>query len=195
MHPAARAPPRRHAGRPHHGDGLRGRAAEDRGLAAGGRGIQAGAAHAGQLHVDASPSWSALATSSSISRGTSRRSTCWPGAASTMSATSTRPSKSGIPYGDIENKSPYERSLYSRQMRIRLLKNRLNSRSSPSPTAIIDHGANPGLVSHFTKRALLEIADDDARNRAAGGDRRRPSGVREAHRRRREPESRDRLRG
>ena len=25
-------------------------------------------------------------------------------------------------------------------------------------TAIIDHGANPGLVSHFTKRALLEIA-------------------------------------
>jgi homospermidine synthase len=62
------------------------------------------------------------------------------------------------PYGDIENKSPYERSLYSRQMRIRLLKNRLNGRSKPSPTAIIDHGANPGLVSHFTKRALLEIA-------------------------------------
>ena len=62
------------------------------------------------------------------------------------------------PYGDIENKSPYERSLYSRQMRIRLLKARLNSRGKPSPTAIIDHGANPGLVSHFTKRALLEIA-------------------------------------
>jgi homospermidine synthase len=62
------------------------------------------------------------------------------------------------PYGDIENKSPYERSLYSRQMRIRLLKNQLNSQSKPSPTAIIDHGANPGLVSHFTKRALLEIA-------------------------------------
>ncbi len=62
------------------------------------------------------------------------------------------------PYGDIENKSPYERSLYSRQMRVRLLKARLNSRAEPSPTAIIDHGANPGLVSHFTKRALLEIA-------------------------------------
>jgi homospermidine synthase len=62
------------------------------------------------------------------------------------------------PYGDIENKSPYERSLYSRQMRIRLLKSRLNSRGKPSSTAIIDHGANPGLVSHFTKRALLEIA-------------------------------------
>jgi homospermidine synthase len=62
------------------------------------------------------------------------------------------------PYGDIENKSPYERSLYSRQMRIRQLKGRLNAREKPSPTAIIDHGANPGLVSHFTKRALLEIA-------------------------------------
>jgi homospermidine synthase len=62
------------------------------------------------------------------------------------------------PYGDIENKSPYERSLYSRQMRIRLLKQRLNSRGTPSPTAIMDHGANPGLVNHFTKRALLEIA-------------------------------------
>jgi homospermidine synthase len=62
------------------------------------------------------------------------------------------------PYGDIENKSPYERSLYSRQMRVRQLKNRLNSGSEASATAIMDHGANPGLVSHFTKRALLEIA-------------------------------------
>ena len=64
------------------------------------------------------------------------------------------------PYGDIENKSPYDRSLYSRQMRIRLLKDQLNSRGTPSPTAIMDHGANPGLVSHFAKRALLEIATE-----------------------------------
>ena len=62
------------------------------------------------------------------------------------------------PYGDIQNKSPYERSLYTRQMRVRLLKDRLNAGASKSPTAIIDHGANPGLVSHFTKRALLEIS-------------------------------------
>ena len=61
------------------------------------------------------------------------------------------------PYGDIVNKSPYERSLYSRQMRIRLLKTELAARGKPPATAIIDHGANPGLVSHFTKRALLEI--------------------------------------
>ena len=62
------------------------------------------------------------------------------------------------PYGDIENKSPYERSLYSRQMRIRLLKARFNSNNPRSATAIIDHGANPGLVSHFTKQALLAIS-------------------------------------
>jgi homospermidine synthase len=62
------------------------------------------------------------------------------------------------PYSDIENKSPYERSLYSRQMRIRLLKAELAAQGKPLSTAIIDHGANPGLVNHFTKRALLEIA-------------------------------------
>ena len=68
------------------------------------------------------------------------------------------------PYGDIENKSPYDRSLYSRQMRIRVLRDRLKSRSEASPTAVIDHGANPGLVSHFTKRALLEIATQMLKN-------------------------------
>ena len=28
-----------------------------------------------------------------------------------------------------------------------------------SPTAVVDHGANPGLVSHFVKRALLDLRD------------------------------------
>jgi homospermidine synthase len=30
----------------------------------------------------------------------------------------------------------------------------------PGPTAVITHGANPGLVSHFVKQALLDIARD-----------------------------------
>jgi homospermidine synthase len=35
---------------------------------------------------------------------------------------------------------------------------RLARRLGPdSPTAIVDHGANPGLVSHFVKRALLDL--------------------------------------
>ncbi len=32
-----------------------------------------------------------------------------------------------------------------------------------SPTAVVDHGANPGMVSHFVKRALLEL-DRELRN-------------------------------
>ncbi len=33
-------------------------------------------------------------------------------------------------------------------------------RPGPQPTAVLTHGANPGLVSHFVKRALLDIARD-----------------------------------
>jgi len=34
------------------------------------------------------------------------------------------------------------------------------------PTAILTHGANPGLVSHFVKRALLDIARDTGKGSA-----------------------------
>ena len=34
------------------------------------------------------------------------------------------------------------------------------------PTAVITHGANPGLVSHFVKQALLDIARDTGRRGA-----------------------------
>jgi homospermidine synthase len=36
----------------------------------------------------------------------------------------------------------------------------LRSRYEGGPTALITHGANPGLVSHFVKQALLNIAAD-----------------------------------
>src|SRR5215469_12976542 len=32
--------------------------------------------------------------------------------------------------------------------------------AEPSPTALITHGANPGLVSHFVKQALVNVAGD-----------------------------------
>lgn len=32
--------------------------------------------------------------------------------------------------------------------------------NQPSPTAVLAHGANPGLVSHFTKQAIINIAQD-----------------------------------
>src|SRR5262249_10188613 len=37
----------------------------------------------------------------------------------------------------------------------------------PSATAVVGHGCNPGLVSHMTKKAMLELA---ARRRASGDD-------------------------
>jgi homospermidine synthase len=36
----------------------------------------------------------------------------------------------------------------------------LRQRNKQAPTALITHGANPGLVSHFVKQALLNIARD-----------------------------------
>ena len=36
----------------------------------------------------------------------------------------------------------------------------LRAKFSGGPTAVVAHGANPGLVSHFVKRALLNIARD-----------------------------------
>ncbi len=56
---------------------------------------------------------------------------------------------------DMEKKTPFEKSLYYRQMQIReLTKNWENA-----TTAVLDHGANPGLISHFTKQALIDIAN------------------------------------
>jgi homospermidine synthase len=36
----------------------------------------------------------------------------------------------------------------------------LNQRHRAGPTAVLTHGANPGLISHFVKHALLDIAHD-----------------------------------
>lgn len=54
----------------------------------------------------------------------------------------------------IHKQSPFEKSLYYRQMRLREMSKDWNG----SATAVIDHGANPGLVSHFVKKGLVDIA-------------------------------------
>jgi homospermidine synthase len=59
------------------------------------------------------------------------------------------------PYAGSADKHPTERTLYWRHMRLRRLIERW---SKPGPTAVLEHGANPGLISHFTKQALLDIA-------------------------------------
>ncbi|MCG3178285.1 MAG: Homospermidine synthase [Phycisphaerae bacterium] len=60
------------------------------------------------------------------------------------------------PYEGAANKPPTERTLYWRQMRIR----ELIARWKPEgPTAVLEHGANPGLISHFTKQGLIDIGE------------------------------------
>jgi len=59
------------------------------------------------------------------------------------------------PYANIDKKSPLEKSLYYKQMEIRQIVSKWNN---SHPTAVLDHGANPGLISHFTKRGLTDIA-------------------------------------
>ena len=59
------------------------------------------------------------------------------------------------PYGGSEEKHPTERTLYWRHMNLRTM---TASWNEAGPTAVLEHGANPGLISHFTKHALLDIA-------------------------------------
>lgn len=58
------------------------------------------------------------------------------------------------PYAGGE-KHPTEKTLYWRHMKIRDL---VRGWKTAGPTAVVEHGANPGLISHWTKRGLLDIA-------------------------------------
>ena len=91
------------------------------------------------------------------------------------------------PYGDIENKSPYERSLYSRQMRVRLLKDRLNSRAQAESDRHHRSRRKPRPREPLHEASAARNRHDDAREGPAGGNRRQQGGVREADRRGRGP--------
>jgi len=58
------------------------------------------------------------------------------------------------PYEDAQAQDPRDRTLYVRHMRLRELR---DTWSDSGPTAVVEHGANPGLVSHWAKQALFEI--------------------------------------
>jgi homospermidine synthase len=60
------------------------------------------------------------------------------------------------PYQDQEQKKPYEKSLYYRHMELREIVSRWKEKG---PTAVLDHGANPGLISHFVKQGLTDIGE------------------------------------
>ena len=89
------------------------------------------------------------------------------------------------PYAGAKQRHPTERTLYWRHMNIRRM---IAGWREPGPTAVIEHGANPGLISHWTKQGLTDIAarlladGEGARRRRRGdspvgcGSRLQPSG-------------------
>lgn len=60
------------------------------------------------------------------------------------------------PFSHYFDCDPRELTLYHRHMRLRKMMNQW--RDNREVTMIVDHGANPGLISHFTKQGLLDIA-------------------------------------
>jgi homospermidine synthase len=62
------------------------------------------------------------------------------------------------PFGDAHLGDPRLLTLYHRQMQLIDMKNDQKWNEN-GPTAIIDHGCNPGLVSHFIKRALIDMTE------------------------------------
>jgi len=58
------------------------------------------------------------------------------------------------PYASGPNQHPTEKTLYFRHMNLRRM---IAKWKTKGPTAVIEHGANPGLISHFVKQGLLDI--------------------------------------
>lgn len=61
------------------------------------------------------------------------------------------------PYFEPAVTSPQERTLYWRHMALR--RQIASWGSNDGPSAVLEHGANPGLVSHLTKQALTELTE------------------------------------
>jgi homospermidine synthase len=60
------------------------------------------------------------------------------------------------PYAGADHKHPTEKTLYWRHMNLRRMR---SAWKQPGPTAILEHGANPGLISHFMRQGLVDIAN------------------------------------
>lgn len=59
------------------------------------------------------------------------------------------------PYDDAGDRDPRDRTLYVRHAKLQKM---VSTWDKPGATAVVEHGANPGLVSHFVKQGLVEIA-------------------------------------
>jgi len=69
------------------------------------------------------------------------------------------------PYEEAGSIPPAQRTLYVRH---RDLRRRVSGWHEPGPTGVVEHGANPGLVSHWTKVALTDIANAILKRGIAG---------------------------
>ena len=68
------------------------------------------------------------------------------------------------PYTESGVRSPTDRTLYVRHLNLR---KQVAAWKTPGPTALVEHGANPGLVSHWVKLALEDVAKGILRNRTS----------------------------
>ena len=59
------------------------------------------------------------------------------------------------PYSAGASRPPAERTLYYRHMKLREMK---ATWKKIGATAVVEHGANPGLVSHLVKKSMVDIA-------------------------------------
>jgi homospermidine synthase len=58
------------------------------------------------------------------------------------------------PYATGANSHPTTKTLYWRHMNLRRMVSKWDTKGA---TAVIEHGANPGLISHFVKQGLIDI--------------------------------------
>ena len=72
------------------------------------------------------------------------------------------------PYEDLASTHPLDRTLYVRHQDLRRLKQKWGRLGA---TAVLEHGANPGMVSHFAKQALTEMTTRMLRDGLATGER------------------------
>ena len=70
------------------------------------------------------------------------------------------------PYIDLARTHPLDRTLYVRHMELRRMMSAWPD--NRGATAVLEHGANPGMVSHLAKQALIEIATAMLRDGLAG---------------------------
>ena len=71
------------------------------------------------------------------------------------------------PNSDPASRKPQEKTLYHRHMKLRKLTDTWGGKGK---TAIVEHGANPGLVSSLVKKGLVDIATKALAENKAGAD-------------------------